>query len=104
MQGGPGTLGGWKPDLTSSWSNAEEVSRMAATEGRTTSSWEGEASDWGADRDGEGGQRELTMRMRPILEECPGPGSCQEPASLPRGWTPLSCLQRQSCWTTQVAV
>jgi hypothetical protein len=43
--------------LTSSWANAQEViSRVAATEGEDDLELEGEASDWGADRDGEGGQ------------------------------------------------
>ena len=43
--------------LTSSWSNAQEaISRMAATEEEDDLELDGEASDWGADRDGEGGQ------------------------------------------------
>jgi hypothetical protein len=43
--------------LTSSWSNAQEViSRMAAIEEEEEPELEGEASDWGADLDDEGGQ------------------------------------------------
>jgi hypothetical protein len=43
--------------LTSSWSNAQEViSRMASTGEADDLELEGEASDWGADRDDEVGQ------------------------------------------------
>ena len=43
--------------LTSSWSNAQEViSRMAATEDEDDLELEGEASDWGAELDDDGGQ------------------------------------------------
>jgi hypothetical protein len=46
--------------LTGSWTNAQEViSRMAATEEEDDLELEGEASDWGADRDG-GGSQETT--------------------------------------------
>jgi hypothetical protein len=46
--------------LTSSWSNAPEViSRMAATEDEDNLELEGEASNWGAELDDEGGQENI---------------------------------------------
>jgi hypothetical protein len=57
MQGVLGLSADGSRTLTSSWSNAQEaISRMAATEEKDDLELEGEASDWGADRDDEGGQ------------------------------------------------